>query len=465
MELKPFPNQFAWGAATASYQIEGAWNEDGKGVSVWDVFSHQPGKVFEGHTGDVACDHYHRYQEDVGLMKQIGLNAYRFSINWPRVLPDGIGPVNQAGLDFYDRLVDELLKAGIKPYATIFHWDYPHALFRRGGWLNPSSPDWFAEYTGVLIDKLSDRVQHWMTLNEPQVFVGLGHFDGSHAPGLKLGRKDLLSIIHHVLLAHGKSAQVIRSRARGPVQVGFAPIGNAILPIGDAPEDIENARQMMFTVPEMPWWSVAWYSDPIFFKQYPEDAMRLFGKDMPAIGAHDMEIIGQPMDFYGVNIYNGIPGNIDNYHWGMPAFPPGFPATVNNWPVTPSALYWGPKFTWERYHCPVYITENGLSGMDWVTQDGRVYDWQRVDFLSRYLAELQKACAQGVDVRGYFQWSLLDNFEWAEGYRQRFGLVYVDFGTQTRTVKESARFYRKTIAQNAVGVLAPGENLLTLIND
>ncbi len=463
MELMPFPKNFAWGAATASYQIEGAWDEDGRGLSVWDVFSHRRGKVFEGHTGDVACDHYHRYVEDVALMKQIGLNAYRFSISWPRVIPEGTGAANQAGLDFYNRLVDELLKNGLVPYVTLFHWDYPHALYNRGGWLNPSSPDWFAEYTRIVVDKLSDRVRYWMTLNEPQVFVGNGHFDGSHAPGLKLARRELLSIVHHVLLAHGMSVQVIRSRARLPAQVGIAPIGGVRLPASDSPDDVEQARRQMFAVEEIPWWSISWYGDPIFFKQYPEDGMRLFERDMPSIGPGDMDTIGQPLDFYGLNIYNGIPGGLQDYHWGMPAFPPGYPSSANQWPVTPSSLYWGPRFTWERYHCPIYITENGLASMDWVAQDGHVYDWQRIDYLSRYLAELQKASARGIDVRGYFQWSLLDNFEWAEGYRYRFGLVYVDFGTQKRTVKESARFYQKTIAQNAVGFLGPGEKLMALI--
>lgn len=465
MAFNKFPENFVWGAATASYQVEGAWNADGKGLSVWDVFSHKPGSVVEGHTGDSACDHYHRYKEDVSLMRQLGLKAYRFSISWPRVLPAGTGTVNQAGLDFYDRLVDELLENGIDPFVTLFHWDYPYDLYCQGGWLNPCSPDWFADFTRVVVDKLSDRVQNWMTLNEPQCFVGNGHYNGDHAPGLKLTRKELLAIIHHVLLAHGKAVQVIRSRARGPVKIGFAPIAGIRLPESDDPEDVERARQKMFSTVEYPFWSIAWYSDPIFFKQYPEDGVKTIESEMPLIGAHDMEIIGQPLDFYGINIYNGQPTSVEWQQDHRLAFPPGFPITAYYWPVTPSAMYWGAKFTWERYHCPLYITENGMANADWVCQDGRVYDLQRVDFMSRYLAELHKACAQGIDVRGYFHWSLLDNFEWAQGYRQRFGLVYVDFATQERTMKESARYYRKVIADNAVPIVDPENSLLSLMEE
>ena len=371
MEIKPFPKSFVWGTATSSYQIEGAWNEDGKGPSVWDMFCRKPGAIWWKQTGDVACDHYHRYKEDVAIMKQIGAKAYRFSICWPRVIPAGTGAVSAKGLDFYDRLVDELLANGIEPFVTLFHWDYPYDLYCRGGWLNPYSPDWFADYTTVVVKKLSDRVQNWMTLNEPQVFVAEGHFIGRHAPGLKMVRKEMLQVIHHVLLAHGKSVQAIRANTRRPAKVGIAPIGGVRIPVSTAPDDIERARQFMWAADDQPFWSLSWYADPIFFKQYPPEGVAACAKDMPAIGARDMETIGQPLDFYGVNIYGGSPAGVGQEHAHYEAYPEGYPITAYNWPVVPSSLYWGAKFTWERYHCPLYITENGLGSMDWVTQDGR----------------------------------------------------------------------------------------------
>ncbi len=460
-ELK-FPRDFVWGTATASYQVEGAWDEDGKGLSVWDTFVRKPDAVKGGNTGDVACDHYHRYKEDILLMKKMGVKAYRFSISWPRIIPNGTGKVNPKGLDFYERLIDELLKNGIQPYATVFHWDYPYDLYCRGGWLNPSSPNWSADFAAILSEKLSDRVRCWITLNEPQVFVGNGHFIGEHAPGLMLQRKELLQIIHHVLLAHGKAVQAIRANAQVPVQIGIAHTGRVIVPAGNSGHDIENARRQMFAVGEAPYWSYAWYSDPIYLRRYPEDGVKLFGRDMPEIGPNDMEAIAQPVDFYGVNIYGGQPANDGKSSEPFP--PPGFPASVMHWPVLPSSLYWGPKFLWERYHSPVFITENGVSSMDWVTLDGRVYDYQRIDYMMRYLSELQKATRDGVDVRGYFHWSLLDNFEWAQGYRQRFGLVHVDFQDQKRTSKESAAYYRKVIAENAIKIPSAGESLAEIIN-
>jgi beta-glucosidase len=463
MDSKAFPAGFTWGAATASYQIEGAWNEDGKGLSVWDAFCRKPGNVWWGNSGDVACDHYHRYPEDVAILKQMGARGYRFSVSWPRVIPDGKGAVNSKGLDFYDRLVDELLANGVQPFVTLFHWDYPYDLYCRGGWLNSYSSDWFADYTAVVVKKLSDRVQNWMTLNEPQVFVADGHFLGRHAPGLKLVRKELLQIIHNVLLAHGKCVQAIRANTRQPAKVGLAPIGGVRTPVSDAPEDVERARKAMFAAGEQPYWSVSWYADPVFFKQYPADGLAACAADMPAIGPLDMETIGQPLDFYGVNIYSGNPAFAEADQNRAASYPDGYPITAYFWPVAPQSLYWGPKFTWERYHCPLYITENGMGSMDWVTQDGRVYDLQRIDFLSRYLAELQKAVTQGVDVRGYFQWSLMDNFEWAVGYQQRFGLIHVDYQTQKRTWKESAKYFQKVIASNAVITPSEGESWLNLV--
>ena len=449
---KEFPKNFLWGVAAASYQVEGAWNEDGKGPSVWDEFCRKPDAVWMGQSGDVACDHYHRFAEDIALIKALGARAYRLSISWPRVLPAGTGPVNAKGLDFYDRLVDGLLAEGIDPYITLFHWDYPFDLYCRGGWLNPYSSDWFADYTSLIVKRLSDRVTNWMTLNEPQVFVGLGHQEGRHAPGLNLDFHQVLIVAHNALLAHGKSVQAIRANAVKTPRVGFAPIGAVSYPASNASADIEAARKQMFSITQKNMWNVSWFSDPIFFKKYPEDGVALFGAAMPNVRSGDMEIIGQPVDFYGVNIYHGtcIQAGANGKAQTV-ADPVGGPRTAYEWPVTPESLYWGPRFLWERYKTPIYITENGMANIDWVAVDGKVHDPQRMDYLNRYLSELQRSIKDGVDVRGYFHWSILDNFEWAVAYQQRFGIIHVDFSTQKRTPKDSYYLYQQIIKENELG--------------
>jgi len=301
----PFPKNFIWGAASASYQVEGAAYEDGKGLSTWDMFCRKPGAIWEGNTGDIACDQYHRYPEDIAVMKAMGLKNYRLSISWPRILPDGVGKPNPKGIAFYDRLIDALLEADIDPWVTLFHWDYPHELFCRGEWLNPESPQWFADYTDVVVRHFSDRVQHWMTINEPQVLLQMGHVDGTHAPGLHWGMADALRAVHNVLLSHGRAVQVIRAGAKKPPQIGFAFVGGAFFPDTERPEDIKAAREASFAVIHKDLWSNSWFSDPIFFGKYPEDGVRLFGRDMPAIGPDDMEVISQKVDFYGMNTYSG----------------------------------------------------------------------------------------------------------------------------------------------------------------
>lgn len=444
-----FPKDFIWGAAAASHQVEGAVDEDGKGLNVWDVFSRTPGRVWEGCTGDIACDHYHRFREDVAVMKQIGLKAYRLSISWSRVLPGGTGKPNEKGLAFYDALIDELLGAGITPWVTLFHWDYPYELFCRGGWLNPECPAWFEEYTMLLMKHLSDRVQHWMTINEPQVFIQFGHVEGLHAPGLKLEWPEVLRAAHHVLLSHGRAVQVIRGDARQKPTIGFAPVGSTCMPASNTLEDREAAREAMFAVNKKNLWMNAWFSDPIFLGHYPEDGLKLFGPAVPHIKSGDMEMINQPLDFYGMNTYFG--DFIKRGAEGKPetvSLPNTRAQTLFYWPVTPEALYWGPRFFYERYHKPIVVTENGISNMDWIHTDGRVHDSQRIDFTSRYLLQLKKAAADGVPLKGYFHWSIMDNFEWAEGYRQRFGLVYVDYPTQKRVLKDSAGWYKEIIATN-----------------
>ncbi len=444
-----FPGDFMWGAATASYQVEGGAYEDGKGLSVWDMMCRQPGKIWEGNTGDIASDHYHRYQEDARLMGEIGLKAYRFSISWPRVLPDGAGKVNQKGLDFYDRLIDALLENGVQPWVTLFHWDHPYALYLRGGWLNHDSSDWFAEYTRVIVDKLSDRVSHWMPLNEPQVFVELGHHTGQHAPCLQLSLTDVLMAAHNSLLAHGKAVQVIRTRAKTRPAIGTALMGVTTMPATDSPEDIEAARTRMFSVWNKNCWNNTWFADAMILGKYPEDGVKRFESEMPNTPDKDMKTICQPLDFYGVNIYEGrvIRSTGDGGSESVKG-PDGPPLTTMERRVTPEALYWCPRFFFERYELPIVITENGMANCDWIHRDGKVHDPQRVDYLARYLSEYGRAIDDGVVAKGYFLWTIMDNFEWAYGYRQRFGIIYVDYATGKRTLKDSAYWYKDIIASN-----------------
>jgi beta-glucosidase len=454
-----FPYNFIWGAATSSYQVEGGAYEDGKGISVWDIFCKKPGKIWNGQTGEIACDHYHRWREDIALMRAIGLQAYRFSVSWARLLPSGTGDINPAGLDFYDRLVDALLAAGITPYITLFHWDYPEILYRRGGWLNPNSPAWFADYAAVLVDQLSDRVVNWITLNEPQVHLGMGHHWGIHAPGDNASLSDTLSMMHHALLAHGMAVQVIRARTKRAVRVGFASAAQICIPASARVEDIEAARQQMFSVNSYTYiWNNTWFSDPIFFKQYPADGLELFAKDLPAIRSDNMDVIGQPLDFYAFNTYSGslVREGIDKKP-ELVNYPDGHPMMMNQWYINPEILYWGPKFFYERYRLPILITENGMSNLDWVAGDGKVHDDQRIDYIARHLLALARAIQEGVNVQGYFYWSLLDNFEWTEGYKHRFGLVFVEFPTQRRLLKKSALWYREVIGTNG-NLLSTYEN-------
>lgn len=446
-----FRKDFVWGAATSAYQIEGAASEEGKGATVWDEFCRQPGKVFHGDTGEIACDHYHRYQEDIAMMKEMGIRAYRFSVDWARVIPDGTGKVNEQGIRFYDNLVNALLEAGIEPYMTLYHWDLPLELEHRGGWMNPEIVEWFGDYAALISEKFSDRVTHFFTINEPQCFIGLGYLNGVHAPGLKRSLSDTLLMAHNVLKAHGRAVQRLREKAKRAIEIGYAPTCGAVYPESEKPEDIEAARHSYFSIPEDDnWtWNVPWWSDPILLGQYPKEGRDRFEAYMPVVTDADMKLISEPIDFYGQNIYNGrcvragkdgAPENVERYT--------GFPHTAIGWPVTPEALRWGPRFLYERYKKPIYITENGISCADVISLDGKVHDPQRIDFMERYLKELQKAADDGADIRGYFYWSLMDNFEWAEGYSQRFGLAYVDYRNQQRILKDSAYWYRQIIKKN-----------------
>ncbi len=442
-----------WGAAAAAYQIEGTAGE--RGECVWDMMCRRRDAIKGNHSGDQACDHYHRFREDVALMKEIGLQAYRFSISWPRVLPEGTGKINAQGLDFYDALVDELLGAGIEPWATLFHWDFPLELYHRGGWLNRDSASWFADFSHIVADRLSDRVSHWFTLNEPFVFVSLGHSTGVHAPGECLPRREVARVAHNALRAHGAALQALRATAKSAPSIGMASVGSVCVPDSDLAQDIEAARREMFGFREWTLWKHSWWNDAVFFGHYPEEAVRMLGDDAPRIEPGDMELISQPVDFFGVNIYQGERVRFSEGGCVEPVpHAVGHPQTAIRWAVVPEALRWGPLFLHERYKVPVVIAENGLSNQDIVSLDGQVHDPQRIDFMRRHLLELSKAISDGAEVAGYFHWSLMDNFEWAEGYRERFGLVHVDYKTLERLPKESARFYRRVIETNGAEVFA-----------
>jgi beta-glucosidase len=444
-----FPEGFVWGAATAAYQIEGAAAEDGKGPSIWDMFCRKPGAIWNDQSGDVACDHYHRYKEDVALAKSLGLKAYRLSVSWPRVLPVGTGAVNPRGLDFYDRLIDELLKAGIAPWVTLYHWDLPLDLYHRGGWLNRDVAGWFADYSTAVVRRLGDRVRHFMPLNEPQVFLGAGMVQGRHAPGDKLRFAELLLAVHNTLLAHGRSVQAIRAAAKGKVQVGCAQASYNSIPAGPSADDLAAARQRYLGTADDSYKQNAWWLDAMVLGRYPADGLTLYAPAMPEVRSGDMEAIRQPLDFLGVNLYQAdAVRRGKNGHPEVVPFPVGQPLTMMEWAVTPSIMRLVPQWLHERYKLPIVIAENGVSLPDWVAADGQVHDPGRIDFSRRYLRELRGAIGDGVPVQAYFHWSLLDNFEWAHGYKQRFGLVHVDFATQKRTPKDSARWYREVITSN-----------------
>nr|AIF34060.1 beta-glucosidase family 1 [uncultured bacterium] len=437
-----FPKGFLWGAATAAYQIEGAWNEDGRSESIWDRFSHTPGKVVNDHTGDIACDHYHRWPEDIALMRKIGLQAYRFSISWPRILPAGNGAVNAAGLDFYDRLVDGLLEAGIQPFATLYHWDLPQVLQDRGGWANRDTVAAFTEYADVVVRRLGDRVKHWITHNEPWCTAFLGNWMGEHAPGLRNG--PALAVAHHVLLSHGEAVPVLRAGSPG-AQVGITLNFSPAYPASESEADRAAALRHdgFFN---------RWFLDPLYGRGYPADMLEVYGDMMPEVPPGDLERIAVPTDFLGVNYYNRAVIRDD------PAAQPlrtGFVEpkgeyTHMNWEVYPDAL----RALLERLHrdyAPprMYITENGAAYYDALTDD-RVHDESRIGYLRSHLAACAKAIDAGVPLEGYFAWSLTDNFEWAWGYTRRFGMIYIDYPTQRRIWKDSAHFYAGAIASNGL---------------
>jgi beta-glucosidase len=446
------PAGFRFGVATAAYQIEGAYDEDGRGPSIWDTFSHTPGRTLGGATGDTACDHYHRHRDDVALLRELGVDSYRFSIAWTRLLPEGVGPVNPKGLDFYDRLIDELLAAGIAPAVTLYHWDLPQALEDRGGWRVRPTAEAFAEYAALAGQRFGDRVARWITLNEPFCSAFVGYAEGRHAPGATEGR-GALAAAHHLLVGHGLAVSALR--AAGAQEVGITLNLDRIHAASDSPEDLAALRRAEVLHNDV-------WAEPLLAGRYPEHEAQTWAglADGPWRLPGDLDLIGSPLDFLGVNFYRPITVAAAPHREADPALrsavdigvaeldPYGTRHTTMGWPVVPAAFTELLRELRARYPRlpPVWITENGSAEVDTVSPDGLVHDTDRIGYVAAHLAAVADAIAAGVDVRGYYVWSLLDNFEWARGYDQRFGLVRVDYDTLTRTPKDSYHWYRGLIA-------------------
>jgi len=445
--LSSLPADFVWGAATSSYQIEGAHDVDGRSPSIWDTFCKVPGAIDGGDTGDVACDHYHRWREDLDLVQQLGLDAYRFSVAWPRIIPDGTGAVNQKGLDFYERLVDTLLEQGVTPYVTLYHWDLPQVLQDKGGWPNRDTAHAFAEYASVVVSALGDRVTNWVTLNEPLCSAWLGHLEGSMAPGVK----DIRAAVHasfHLHLAHGLGVKAIRAAAALKPSVGIVNNLSPAYPASDRPEDVAAAVRADGHTNR-------WWLDPIFGRGYPQDMIEVYGVEPPVRG-DDLQTIAPRLDCVGVNYYfrelvTDNPGGTGSRTKAVRV--PGALETAMGWEVCPQGLEdilvrvaddYGPQ-------C-IFVTENGSAWTDVVEPDGSINDAQRAEYLETHLQACAGAIRRGAPVAGYFAWSLLDNFEWAYGYDKRFGIVHVDYETQQRTIKASGYRYSELIAQHRAGV-------------
>jgi beta-glucosidase len=451
-----FPSDFAWGAATAAFQVEGAVSEDGRLPCVWDTFCHKPGTTKNGDTGDVACDHYHRFESDVKLMAELGIKHYRFSIAWPRIVPEGRGAVNEKGVDFYSRLVDALLQHGITPHATLFHWDSPQALEDRyGSWRSREIASDFADYCTQVVKRLGDRVTNWMTINEIYCFTYMGYAVGKtppHAPGtIVSSRQEVLQTVHHALLAHGMGCQAIRAATPKPAQVALVVNFDTYLPVIETPENIEAVKKA-FVEEEHNGTVLV----PALTGKYNEQTIAKLGADAPKVQAGDMEIIGQPLDVLGYNIYTGsyvrAADNARGYE--ILPLPREYPQMHMPWlNLVPESLYWGVRMISDalgKKNLPILITENGCATDDEVTGQGEILDLSRILYLRSYLGNAQRAIAEGYPLKGYFQWSLMDNFEWSWGYTRRFGITRVDYDTQQRSPKESFRWYQQVIRENKV---------------
>jgi beta-glucosidase len=443
-----FPQGFIWGSATASYQIEGAYDEDGRGMSIWDTFSRIPGKVKNGDNGDIACDSYHRYEEDIAIIKELGVSSYRFSIAWPRIVPDGDGAINRLGIAYYHTFIDKLIEAGIEPYLTLYHWDLPQALQDKGGWANRATIDAFVRYSEILFNEFHGKVKYWFTINEPWCASFLGHTIGEHAPGskdLQLG----VDTAHHLLVAHGKTVKAFRSLGYDG-QIGYAPNISWKEPYSTKQEDVDAAwRERAYFV--------EWFMDPVFKGAYPQPLVELFKRHGAELHIEpgDMELISQPMDFMGINYYSG---SVARYKQGAGMFESefvdlGHDRTEMGWPIFSKGFYDCLMYVKNLYgDIPLFITENGACYGNEPDEDGRVRDDLRIDYLRSHITEVNRAIQSGVNLKGYFTWSLMDNFEWAFGYEKRFGLVHVDFETLVRTKKDSYYWFQKVATSNGLDV-------------
>lgn len=437
-----FPKDFLWGAASSAYQIEGAYNEDGKGMGIWDSLS--ASHIAHEENGNTACDHYHRYKEDVSLMKEMGLKAYRFSVSWSRIMPEE-GKINKQGLTFYNNLVNELINSGIEPVCTLFHYDLPMWLYEKGGWFCDSMPYYFEQYVKTIVENLSDNISYWITINEPACFIGNGYITGKHAPFRRCPNhyhstetlSEIVRLSRNVLLSHGHAVQVIRRFAKKMPKIGAAINGALFEPESTAEKSIRQAEAHTFNKSGM-FDSINWWADPMILGTV-SPKMESF------ISKADRDIICQPLDFFGFNCYHS--NNYDKYTMHNGIGYPGMPRNSLGWPVTPDALYWAARFIYARYGLPVMITENGMANLDFVMSDGRIHDPQRIEYMKSYIKGLEKALNEGIPVIGYMYWSILDNFEWDKGYDHRFGLIYVDYRTQERIKKDSYYWYADLIAR------------------
>lgn len=439
---------FIWGTSTASYQIEGAWNEDGKVPSIYDTYTHA-GRAFRGQNADVSCDHYHRYKEDVALMAELGVQSYRFSVAWPRVIKNSKGEVNEKGLQFYSDLIDELLAHSIEPFVTLYHWDMPQFIFDRGGLLNRETVDDFAHYTRVCAECFKGRVKRFITVNEAQnVLAGLA---APHkAPGNRLTSKELNQATHHLLLYHGVATKVLRE-VIPDAKVSFSVCGWVPCPVERTEANIKVCYDRYFElgnehIIDVP----GGMCDAVFLGDYPREFYEKFKDELPDIKPGDMELISQPLDFLSPNLYSGY---LLNDKGEVIPFPDGNPQNFMYWDDIPECMYWGLKFLYERYKLPMVVAENGWASNDRICLDGKVHDSYRIDMVTRYLMEMKRAMDDGVPVDGYFHWSMMDNFEWGEGYFPRLGLVYVDYATGERTRKDSFYFYKDVVATNGKSIL------------
>jgi beta-glucosidase len=442
-----FPKGFLWGTATSAYQIEGAPTEDGRGPSIWDTFSDVKTNTYTGDNGDMGADHFHRYREDIALMQELGVQTYQFSVSWSRIFPEGTGTPNPRGWDFYDRMLDTLLAAGVQPFCTLYHWDLPQAMMKVGGWQSRDTAKAFADYSAYAVKHLSDRVKNFITMSEVSQFVDGGYRYGSDAPGLKLSDAIVAQVTHNVLVGHGLAVQAVRANARAGTKVGIADNAVSTCPVIETPENIVAARK---AYREMNARSLT----PIMEGRYSEDYLKGLGANAPNFTAEDMKLISTPLDFIGLNVYEPtwIRASADPGGYEIVDMPKSYPIMAAKWlELGPDGMYWSPKHLQALWGVKeIYITENGAASLDVPTKTGEVLDVDRILFLRSYLEQLQRAVSEGVPVKGYFLWSLIDNYEWSDGYAMRFGITYVDYKTMKRTIKLSGQFYKEVIARNGL---------------